>query len=257
MGLSNTIFEVVPPRARQRLVAQGYKRLQPELRRLPDFVPRGCLALDVGAWWGPWTFWLARQAGQVHTFEPVPHIAEFLRTVSRPNVTIHEFALSDVDGVAGLSVPDSGVGAEGRATLGTPEFAAREVQVQVRRLDDVELPGRVGFVKIDVEGHELAAVRGARQTLERDRPNLLIEVEAHPDRPHQVEDAVSLLTEMGFEGSFLRGRTWVPMSEFDVERDQTRLAETVRSRGLVTNALRTRGYIHNFLFRPKGGSGAA
>jgi hypothetical protein len=42
-------------------------------------------------------------------------------------------------------------------------------------LDDLKLEN-VGFVKIDVEGHEAEVLRGAANIITRDRPNFLIEV---------------------------------------------------------------------------------
>ena len=48
--------------------------------------------------------------------------------------------------------------------------------VQTARLDDYQLPP-VGFIKIDVEGHEEAVLRGAAQTIARNRPVLMIEIE--------------------------------------------------------------------------------
>jgi FkbM family methyltransferase len=50
-------------------------------------------------------------------------------------------------------------------------------RVSVRRLDDIDLGGGVGFLKIDVEGHEEAVLAGASRTLKQSMPAVLVEVE--------------------------------------------------------------------------------
>ena len=50
------------------------------------------------------------------------------------------------------------------------------IRVPLRTLDSYNL-SNIGFIKIDVEGHELDVLRGAEVTLRRDQPNLLIEIE--------------------------------------------------------------------------------
>jgi hypothetical protein len=70
-----------------------------------------------------------------------------------------------------------------------------------RPLDSFARP-RVGFVKIDVEGHKLAVLEGARGLLERDRPSLLIEAEDR-HRPQAVASIVAWLNALGYAGQFL------------------------------------------------------
>uniref|UniRef100_UPI001916C781 FkbM family methyltransferase n=1 Tax=Mycobacterium paraintracellulare TaxID=1138383 RepID=UPI001916C781 len=50
----------------------------------------------------------------------------------------------------------------------------RRIDVPVKRLDDLHLDD-IGLIKIDVEGHELAVLRGATQTLTRNRPAIVVE----------------------------------------------------------------------------------
>jgi hypothetical protein len=64
----------------------------------------------------------------------------------------------------------------------------RRVNVQAVAYDDMGsvITRDISFVKIDVEGHELQAVSGMRETIERNRPALLIEVATSlstPDAP--------------------------------------------------------------------------
>ena len=62
--------------------------------------------------------------------------------------------------------------------------AVQSIDVPVKRLDDLHLD-QVGLIKIDVEGHELAVLRGAADTLTRNRPAVLAEAEErhHPHAP--------------------------------------------------------------------------
>jgi hypothetical protein len=48
----------------------------------------------------------------------------------------------------------------------------------LQRLDDFH-PDDIGLVNIDVEGHELAVLRGAADTFARNRPTVLVEAEEH------------------------------------------------------------------------------
>ena len=251
MGALTSAFAVLPPAARHRLIAMQYRMSEDELGRLREFVPADKAAVDVGGWWGPWTYWLSRHATAVHTFEPVPHVAQFLQSVSAANVTVHDVALSDAAGEAVLHVPSGGPGSEGRSTLGTPGFAgATDMTVPLRTLDSVEIAEPIGFIKIDVEGHEAQVLRGALGTIATHRPVLLVEVEAHDDRPTNVDEVVALVEGLGYSTSFLRRRRWLPFDEFDVERDQRAQAEAVRGRGLLGNMFMAGSYVNNFLFRP-------
>jgi 23S rRNA C2498 (ribose-2'-O)-methylase RlmM len=79
VSLSTRAFDAMPPALRHRVIAMQYRLSEEELRRLREFVPADAAALDVGAWWGPWTYWLSRRVPTVHTFEPVPYMASFLQ----------------------------------------------------------------------------------------------------------------------------------------------------------------------------------
>lgn len=226
-------------------------RPSPSSGSLSHFVPAGRRAVDIGAWWGPWTYWLARRGVPVECFEPVPHVAAFLERVTPANVTVHATALSDTVGEAQLWRAAGGRGTEGTASLLPPEPGDQRhpVTVPLARLDDFAFDD-VGFVKIDVEGHELATLAGAQDTLARCQPNLLIEIEQrHHDGP--VQEVFDRLTDLGFEGSYWSSGTWQPLSHFDLDRDQIRGQDRVmKANYLSTVLLRPKGYVNNFFFRP-------
>ena len=145
------------------------------LRNLPQPV-----VLDIGANIGNHTMAFATVASRVHAFEPIPYIHSLLRQNVEQNalgnVTLHALALSDLDDEAVIHMVTNG-------NYGASSFDQRNgdteaVSVQRRRGDALlaELGvGRVDFIKIDVEAHEVFVLRGLMNTLQRDRPVITME----------------------------------------------------------------------------------
>lgn len=111
-------------------------------------------------------------------FEPNPHLVPILRAncASMPHeASAVAKALSDFTGHARLIVPD-GSDADGAYIV-----AADDGAIEVTRVDDLLLPADLGLVlKIDVEGSELAILKGAEKTL-RAAPFFVVLFEAHPE----------------------------------------------------------------------------
>ncbi|MGP4028384.1 FkbM family methyltransferase [Actinomadura sp. 3N407] len=223
-----------------RLVRAVYPRLEPELGRLPEYVPTGGTAVDVGGWFGPWTRRLAGRADRVVTIEPDPRLAGLLRRTF-PRVEVVQAAASDECGTIDLWIPDS------RALAGISSVsgdAGRPVSVTRVTVDSLGLTD-VRFIKLDVEGHELNALLGAAETIARDRPNLLVEVE---ERHRQMPDVIALMRRWDYTGHVLLDSVWTPLADFDLSAHQR---DTVREldRGFFGRMLRPgRRYINSVLF---------
>lgn len=151
------------------------------------FVPRGGVAIDVGANLGEWTVPLARRVGpegRVLAIEPAPRAAMGLAKTLAANALgqaeLLQCALGDNDGMAELAVP---LVTSARSDTGTariaPASAGHEIAaVRLRRLDSVIAKhglDRLDLIKIDVEGHERRVLDGASATLARFRPALVLE----------------------------------------------------------------------------------
>jgi hypothetical protein len=152
------------------------------------------------------------------------------------------YALADQDGRSELRIPRGTRGySNQRGTLSRARMSESDgvVSVDVRRLDGLNLRN-IGFIKIDVEGFEREVLEGARNTLARERPRLLIEIEEfHTRRP--IEHDLAFIEGMGFHGYFLRDRrVLAPLSEFDPESHHRRARESDRVH-----------YIFNFIFLPR------
>ncbi|MFF1447281.1 FkbM family methyltransferase [Streptomyces sp. NPDC058274] len=237
-----------------RLVAAAarlvYPRFEPELGRLADLCPPGCgTAVDVGGWYGPWTRRLSGRARRVVTVEPVPHLARLLASATPGNVRVVRAAASDRPGTARLWLPTGDAGDRGVSSLVRRDIHGRALEVPCVTLDGLDLHD-VGFIKIDVDGNELAVLRGADALLARDRPALFVELES---RIQPVAPVVSHLAERGYAGWVLPGDTWLPLASFPLEAHQARTSHVV-SQGLLRRVLPLRGprYVNSVLFLPDG-----
>lgn len=202
---------------------------------LQRLVPRGRNAVDAGANRGVYAFLIARRARHVYAFEPLPGLSGYLRRAKVSNITVFDVALSDAAGDGILRVPE----VDGEASLGSHVDAdqATAVPVKLARLDDFQLPD-IGFLKIDVEGHELQVLRGADATIRTCRPTVFVEVEQR----YQTNAIESVFEHLTQSLAYAHGYAWhrgrlVPLADFDVERDQ--MART----GDVSG-----NYINNFIF---------
>jgi FkbM family methyltransferase len=176
--------------------------------------------VDVGASIGAYTKFLAAKAQRVYSFEPNPQVFDFLvyniKKLRLSNVQTFACALSDSERTDTMIIPRYRWGSECHydATLDSRQQkpGLRSVEVEVSTLDSVLGGNNVSFVKCDVNGHELAFLRGALETIRRCRPAILLELLGNPDRVGSAAQKVfSLLGEEGYsayvsEGKFLRQR---------------------------------------------------
>jgi FkbM family methyltransferase len=237
----------------------AWKRRQgdPATRVVDDLAGPGRHVLDIGANWGLFTARLGRRVGpggRVEAFEPLPAHAATLRAVETQldAVEVHMTALSDHEGEADLVIPvQDGEPMTALAHIGAPAPAApgeRRVPVPVRTLDAVlgDDHPPVDLVKCDVEGHELEVLRGGERTLRRGRPALVLEIEERHRPEGGVAEVFDYLKGVGYEGRAVRHDGLVPLSRFDVERDQ--LAHLRAGEAIAHDA--PRDYVNTFLFVP-------
>jgi FkbM family methyltransferase len=169
-----------PSRFYRARIAEEIHAGEPELALLREFVPRGGTAVDVGANQGVFAFALAGIADHVVAFEPNPDYARFARWMLRGHAEVHTVALSDTAGRATFYVPvsDSGMVLHLAGNLKhthTQFPGMQSYPVEVRTLDGFNLRD-VRFIKADVEGSEREVLDGARATIARDRPVILLEL---------------------------------------------------------------------------------
>jgi FkbM family methyltransferase len=195
------------------------RKVEPEIRLMPARCELDALSVDVGAHYGIYSYFMARHSRRVIAFEPNPVLAgRFARIGS--NIQVEQLALSDTAGSACLTIPmQTGVPQTALASIHPGhDHAGMEVIARRARLDALDLGNmRVGFIKIDVEGHELDVLNGCAGVLAQHRPTMLIEAEER-HRPDAVDSVRDDLSAFGYQGYFLCQSRLHPIETFTVAR---------------------------------------
>jgi FkbM family methyltransferase len=223
--------------------------LEPELFAIPSVIPadRRRRAVDVGAHYGIYTFRLARLFGRVEAFEPQPTCADVIAARAHPRVHVHRTALSSADRGTRVYVPlVAGHAQRARATLSSPAGPSTSITTSASRLDG-EGYADLDFMKIDVEGHELDVLGGARETIRRCQPLLLVEVE----RRHLPDGGAELVFERlgawGYTPYRVLGGKLLPTAVTELERFQPPALQREAER----TGKPPRHYVNNFFFIPR------
>jgi FkbM family methyltransferase len=169
--------------------------------------------LDVGANEGMISLLGSRlvgPSGKVIAFEPNPRPRSILQdNIDRnhiSNVTIMPIGLGEKDESLSLSVPKINTG---EGSFGRTNYSSELVEIvkcDVRRGDDLLTTVSPRLIKIDVEGFELYVLRGMKHLISKDRPAIIMEMDAsHLARTDtRVEDLVAFLQDRSYR-PFLLG----------------------------------------------------
>ena len=184
--------------------------IEPDVTRLlPKIVKPGGVFLDVGANFGYYTLYAAMLGGpkgRVFSFEANPHLTPLIeRSVYingfPPRVKLFQNAVSDKSGKAQFGFDIHAPGGGGLASGGSTSPSIQKVEVDCARIDDLLDPSVIAdCIKIDVEGHELEALRGMEGLLRRS-PDVNLILEYFPDMHGGGGEAVGMidyLASLGF-----------------------------------------------------------
>jgi FkbM family methyltransferase len=146
---------------------------QPVRLRSLQHVKNKRTALDIGANVGLWSRDLVKHFEQVIAFEPVAMFRECLeRNVTASNIIVESVALGDTEGQVNMIITEGNTG----HTHVDPNSVNGDTKII--RLDSLDLQN-VDYIKIDCEGFEYRVLQGAKQTIKRCRPVVVIEQKPH------------------------------------------------------------------------------
>ena len=241
-------------RFRLRALKARFRDQTAEFKIISRHLRPGDIACDIGANKGSFIYWLSRWCGKgrVIAFEPQPDLARRLADVCRAtgldNVTVEAKAVYSHSGNQDLFLPaghQPGASLQ-RAAVEAESFTT--MSVPLVSLDDYfDANEKIALLKIDVEGAELGAFKGAERILRQHVPLLVFECENRHLAPGTVHDVFSYLEGLGYQGSFIRGDRVLPIAQFDAAVHQRQDGEWFWKR---------KDYCNNFVFRKAPGERA-
>ena len=176
----------------------------------------GDIVVDAGAFIGDYTVRMAQAVGKTGTviaFEPNPEAFVCLAVNCRncPQVRLEHCALSDIETAKSVFV-ESNAGA-------SHLINARNEgpTIRTRTLDSFNL-ARCDFIKIDIEGFEVFALRGAMETIKKFRPKMFIELNdsALARYGFTKNDILKPLLEIGYRLEFIDQKHNLSYPQLDV-----------------------------------------
>lgn len=171
------------------------------------------VAVDGGAHIGTWTAYMADKFDRVVAFEPAPDTVKCLTNNIKArglgNVVIWRVALGDNEGWCSIIDDPSRIGNTGARIAFVYKNGG---DTQLRTLDGFEFP-ILDFLKLDLEGSEIRALKGATKTIERCKPTIMVECkEFNPIRFGGVRVVKDYLNAIGYQevGGIRNDRVYVP-----------------------------------------------
>jgi FkbM family methyltransferase len=223
---ANKVYERAFPIYRPLYAAYKTYADRAERVLLRKILFQGAVVVDVGANIGIYSEFLSRcvgPTGLVHSFEPSPDNFKRLSAATREllNVRLTQAAVGERSGDCELYVSDK-LNVDHR-TYKANEDSRHAIPIEMIALDDYFKPGqRVDLIKMDIQGYEFHALRGAQRVL-HENPQINVLLEFWPAGLEQAgigwERLVEMLQGLKMNLTLVRACGLVPFDAHDVRKD--------------------------------------
>jgi len=198
------------------------------LPRILPFIPVDGIVIDAGAFIGDHTIAYVEKVGKdggVIAFEPFTEAFECLKyNLSKyENVSLHNRALSNECKQVSMSIAGLNYGmatvSEGKGIMTVNLDSLKEPHLlnKPENRKPLDLP-RFDFFKIDVEGMEIDVLLGAKQTIEKFKPVMFIEVNEHTlkAKGYTKNDLLQTIHDLGYTYRNVYEEQGLDDEQFDV-----------------------------------------
>ena len=161
-----------------------------------DYVKNFNNAIDIGANIGLHTVRFAQKFKSVFSFEPVTSVHECLKKniLKFNNVENYKVGLGENTAHKIISIPKNNTNCGQYSIVDFTNFQNELIdeKIEIKRLDDFNLTA--DLIKIDTQGYELPILRGSIETLKKNFPVLILELENKKD----LKEVELLLNPLGY-----------------------------------------------------------
>ena len=219
------------------------------------------LSIDVGANKGLYSLELERISNQVIIFEPLEIMFEDLKLLLKKETLKFSYGLGDTNQIKKIKIPIIKNSLSfGRASI-TNKFQNYINQwIKIKRLDDVlkrkkiyNKFKKVDFIKIDVEGYEKLVLNGALNTIKKDRPIILIELELRNLKSSNIKKIFHYFYKLDYEAYFTNDGKKLRKTKFENIKNHQKKKFFIKDieRRSRYKLGEKKNYICNYWFMPK------
>ncbi len=173
------------------------------------FIP-GSAILDVGANYGQMSVVLSKfvadnGGGNVYAFEAEPFVGEVLqrnvKANQRNNIIIVMGAVHNKAGEKLIFPEPDFKRFDSYGSYGVDPNASEGREVHTLTIDGLNIPDRISFIKVDIQGSDLFALQGARETILKNRPVIIFEFEEQFQEEFKTSfnDYVAFVRSIGYK----------------------------------------------------------
>ena len=227
------------------------KPFEPEINILNDLCDQNKLSIDIGVFRGAYSYRLSELSKKVYGFEPNPILFKTLKKnlcKIKKNIEIFNIALSNQKSICILKIPirddyiysfrNNGSYSKSKIPFYKKSYFRLNFEdyyeaglatidnnnnlnfrkydrfnVLKNKLDNISIKDEVGFIKVDVEGHELECLKGAEKILKTYKPNLLIEInKVHNKNYNQI---FKFLQNLDYSCFYYDNKKLIEISNYD------------------------------------------
>ena len=245
------LYDMLPSKLQLNLYLRKRRKIynnDPYFQVLKPYFNKSQKAIDIGANLGVFTAYLLKYFSHVIAIEPNPDMVQKIKQLlGKQNLTIIEGAAGNENRTVELTIPTiNGQELTGWAKVNSTDFTAeinsviyKTITVNQYKLDQFSY-SNLGFIKIDVEGYELETLKGAENTLIRNKPILFIEIEDRHIGKGHFKEVDYYLKQLGYNGQYLYENKLFSTNSFEVEKFQKiENADQSNERNI---------YINNFIY---------
>ena len=197
------IFFSKPYLLRKRAKRFLKKQTEVEICHLNKLIDSSRASIDIGVYRGVYSYFLTSLCSFVYAFEANPLLFSELKKGFKnyKNIKLENLAVSSESGTANLKVPFRNQESNnhdieelyqlGIATIHDENrldgYSFDTFNIKKTKLDNYNFSHKIGFIKIDVEGHEHDIILGATNILKQFKPTLLVEIEERYTQRKNIE----------------------------------------------------------------------